>query len=60
MIAEILLIGGYFFPSIIAAIRQHKSFMAIGALNFFTGWTGIGWFISFIRSTTANSTSATP
>lgn len=33
----------YFIPSIVAAVRMHDNCIAICALNFTLGWTGIGW-----------------
>ena len=40
----------YFCPTIIAKIREHPRQNSILALNFFLGWTGIGWIVAFIRS----------
>lgn len=33
----------YFAPSLVAAARDHKSFVFILLINFFLGWTLIGW-----------------
>ncbi len=33
----------YFIPGIIASIRRHRNSVPIGILNFFLGWTIIGW-----------------
>jgi len=38
----------YFLPSIIALIREKRDTLAIFLLNFFLGWTVIGWFIALI------------
>jgi len=37
------LIALYFLPYIIASRNKHKNKEAIGLLNFFFGWTLIGW-----------------
>ena len=33
----------YFLPSVIAMIRRHNNFLSILALNFFLGWSVLGW-----------------
>ena len=38
----------YFLPTIIAMIRNHRSAGGIFALNFFLGWTLIGWIASLV------------
>ena len=38
----------YFLPTIVAALRSHPSAGAIFAVNFFFGWTFIGWIISLV------------
>ncbi|UVT19883.1 MAG: superinfection immunity protein [Nitrospira sp.] len=38
----------YFIPSIVAAVRMHDNWIAICALNFILGWTGIGWISALI------------
>ena len=38
----------YFLPTIIAMIRNHSSAGGIFALNFFLGWTAIGWVIALV------------
>ncbi len=48
----------YFVPTIIAALRQHKSIMAIGLVNFLFGWTILGWLFALIWSL-ANSGNST-
>ena len=45
----------YFLPSIIAKRRRHRNRMAIYALNFFLGMTGIGWALSLVWSLTHNT-----
>ena len=40
-------------PSMIARKRRHHQMHSITLLNFFTGWTVIGWIISLIWSASA-------
>lgn len=35
----------YFLPTIIASSRNHRNSATIGVLNFFLGWTMLGWII---------------
>jgi Superinfection immunity protein len=48
--AVVVLIGVYFVPSVIASARRHSNFGAILALNFFLGWTFLGWVAAFVWS----------
>ena len=43
----------YWLPTIIAVARKQPNVMAIAALNFFLGWTVIGWIISLVWSLAA-------
>jgi hypothetical protein len=38
----------YFLPSIIALARSKRDLLAIFLLNFFLGWSIIGWFVALI------------
>ena len=38
----------YFLPSIIALIRSKRDLLSIFLLNFFLGWTMIGWIIALV------------
>jgi hypothetical protein len=38
----------YFLPTIIAIARGKRDVIAILALNFFLGWTCIGWIIALV------------
>ena len=40
----------YFLPSIIALARHKRDTLAIFLLNFFLGWTLIGWVIALVWS----------
>ncbi|MDB5469317.1 MAG: hypothetical protein JWR84_877 [Caulobacter sp.] len=44
----IILIAGYFIPTVIAFMRSHKDAPAIAAVNLLLGWSVIGWFMAFI------------
>ncbi len=45
----------YFIPSIIALVRMKKNLIAIIALNFFLGWSLIGWVVSLVWSLSSDS-----
>lgn len=38
----------YFLPSIIALVRSKRDLFAIFLLNFFLGWTFIGWIVALV------------
>jgi hypothetical protein len=38
----------YFLPSIIALARSKRDLTAIFLLNFFLGWTMIGWVVALV------------
>lgn len=38
----------YFLPSIVALLRNKRDILAIGLLNFFLGWTLIGWVVALV------------
>jgi hypothetical protein len=42
-----------FVPTIVAFARHHHNRVAIFVLNFFFGWTGIGWVICLVWALTA-------
>ncbi len=44
----VLALAIYFAPAIIAAMRRHRSGMAIFLVNLLLGWTVIGWFVALI------------
>lgn len=46
IIVSIMIICIYFLPIIIG--RHKKNIMAIGVINFFLGWTLIGWVLALI------------
>lgn len=38
----------YFLPSIIALARSKRDILGIVLLNFFLGWTMIGWIVALV------------
>jgi Superinfection immunity protein len=46
----LVVVGLYFLPTIIAALRHHHNTAMIAVLNFFLGWTFIGWVIFLAMS----------
>jgi len=45
----------YFLPALVASQRRHKNRAAIGIMNLFLGWTGLGWIGALIWAATANT-----
>ncbi len=52
IILFILSLALYFLPTIIALLRGHRNALAIFLLNFFLGWTFIGWVVALVWSVT--------
>jgi len=52
IIVFIIIIASYFLPTIIALLRGHRNALAIFLLNFFLGWTFIGWVVALVWSAT--------
>lgn len=44
----VLFFAGYFLPSLIAMLRNHKNKSAILLLNTLLGWTVLGWVGSLV------------
>jgi hypothetical protein len=38
----------YWLPTIVAVVRHAPSALGVAALNFFLGWTVIGWIMALI------------
>lgn len=45
----------YFAPWLIARSRAHRNAPAIAALNFFLGWTALGWIVALVWAYTDNT-----
>ena len=54
-----VLIIPYFLPTIIAMLRKSTSTGGIFVLNFFLGWTFIGWIISLVWAISSRTTTTT-
>lgn len=39
-----------FFPAFVAALRGHRSTLAVGAVCLFFGWTLVGWLLALVWS----------
>jgi hypothetical protein len=50
IIGFIISLAVYFLPTIIAAVRHHRNTLAIFLINFFLGWTFIGWIGALVWS----------
>ena len=48
----LLLLALYFLPTIVALLRHHRNALAIFVLNFFLGWSFIGWVVALVWSAT--------
>ena len=44
----------YWLPTLIALVRQTPSALGIAMLNFFLGWTVIGWIVALVCALAAN------
>jgi Superinfection immunity protein/zinc-ribbon domain len=45
----------YFLPTIIAMVRKKRNAGAVAALNFFLGWTVVGWIVALIWALTVDA-----
>ncbi|MCE9585607.1 superinfection immunity protein [Candidatus Nomurabacteria bacterium] len=52
MVYAILIFALYFLPSINAYWKKKRNKSAVLTLNFFLGWTVIGWIVALIWSST--------
>jgi len=43
----------YWVPTIIAVLRRTPFALSVAAVNFFLGWTVIGWFVALIMALAA-------
>jgi hypothetical protein len=46
----LLFVACYFLPTIVAALRKHPSVGAVAVINFFFGWTVIGWILALAKA----------
>jgi hypothetical protein len=47
LVIFVCVVAMYFLPAIIAHHRQHVSSGTILLVNFFTGWSIVGWIVCF-------------
>ena len=59
IIVLILSIALYFLPTIIALIRKKRNTVAILLLNFFLGWSLVGWVIALVWASTSDPSQPT-
>jgi len=45
----------YWLPTLIAIVRQTPSALGVAMLNFFLGWTIIGWILALVWALAASS-----
>ena len=45
----------YWLPTIVAVARHPNSSLGVAALNFFLGWTVIGWILALMWALAASS-----
>jgi Na+/H+-dicarboxylate symporter len=43
----------YWLPTIVAVLRRTPSALGVAAINFFLGWTVIGWIIALLMALAA-------
>ena len=48
----VIILAIYFTPLMVAMRREQPNTLAIGVLNFFLGWTMIGWVVALIWAVT--------
>jgi hypothetical protein len=60
VIGVIVLVSCYFVPTIIALVRDKRGAGGVALVNFFLGWTVIGWFVAFIWSCTGKTRADDP
>ena len=51
----LFLFAMYWLPTLVALVRQTPSALGIAALNFFLGWTVIGWILALVWALAANT-----
>ncbi|HEU4549587.1 MAG TPA: superinfection immunity protein [Rhizomicrobium sp.] len=51
----LVLFAMYWLPTIVAIARQTNSALGVAALNFFLGWTVIGWILALVWALAASS-----
>jgi len=52
IVVFLALLSLYFLPTIIALLRRQPNTLAIFLLNFFLGWSFVGWVVALVWSVT--------
>ena len=60
IVVLVLCIGLYFLPYIVAASNKKQNRAAIGALNFFLGWTIVGWVAALVWAISKDASQPAP
>ena len=45
----------YWLPTLVAILRQNHSALGVAVLNFFLGWTVIGWVLALVWALAASN-----
>jgi fucose permease len=57
VLGVIALVSCYFMPTIIALMRDKHGAGVVALVNFFLGWTVIGWLLAFVWASSGKSKS---
>ena len=57
VMAVIVLVSCYFMPTIIALVRDKRGAGGVALVNFFLGWTVIGWLLAFVWASSGKTRS---
>lgn len=63
IVVLVIIVGVYFAPTMVAADRKVPNFWSIAAVNFFLGWTLVGWVVALalaLRDRPKPTTTAQP
>lgn len=53
-VSFVVVVLGYFVPTLMAYARRHRKRGAIMLLNLLTGWSAIGWAVAAVWSSTVD------
>jgi len=59
LLIVLLVLGTYFAPTIIAMIRSVPNRWSVAVVNFFLGWTFIGWVVALAMAARSVPTTRT-
>jgi T4 superinfection immunity protein len=57
VIGIIVLVSCYFLPSFVALVRDKRGAGNVALVNFFLGWTVIGWLLAFVWASSGKTRS---